>query len=47
MFKEILSILRRGDLLKQAVEEAEEMFSKAELMFRNAINMVMECKKPR
>ncbi len=46
MFKEILSILRKDDLLKQAVEETEEMFSKAEFMFKNAINMVMECKKP-
>ncbi len=46
MFKEILSILRKEDLLKQAVVETEEMFSKAELMFKNAMNMVMECKKP-
>ena len=46
MFKEILSILRRDDLLKQAMEEAGVMFSKAELMFRNAIKLVMECQKP-
>ena len=46
MFKEILSILRKGDLLKQATEEAGEMFSKAESMFKASINMVMECQKP-
>ena len=46
MFKEILSILRRDDLLKQAMDEAELMFSKAELMFRAAVNMVMESQKP-
>ena len=46
MFKEILSILRRDDLLKQAMDEAAEMFSKAETMFRAAVNMVMECQKP-
>ena len=46
MFKEILSILRKDDLLKQAVDQTAEMFSKAELMFKNAINMVMECQKP-
>lgn len=46
MLKEILSILRKNDLLKQAVEQADEMFSKAELMFKNAMNMIMECKKP-
>ena len=46
MFREILSILRRDDLLKQAMEEAAEMFSKAELMFRAAMNMVMESQEP-
>jgi phosphate uptake regulator len=46
MFREILSILRRGDLLKQAMDEAMVMFSKAESMFRAALDMVMECKKP-
>jgi len=46
MLKEILSILRKEDLLKQAVAQAEEMFAKSELMFKNAMNMIMECKKP-
>jgi phosphate transport system protein len=46
MFREILAILRRADLLKQAMEEAEEMLSKAELMFRTAMDMIMERKKP-
>jgi phosphate transport system protein len=46
MFREILAILRRADLLKQAMEEAEEMLSKAELMFRAAMDMTMERKKP-
>jgi phosphate transport system protein len=46
MFREILAILRKADLLKQATEEIEEMFSKAELMFRTSIDAVMECKTP-
>jgi phosphate transport system protein len=46
MFREILAILRREDLLKQAMEEAEEMLSKAELMFRTAMDMIMECRRP-
>jgi phosphate transport system protein len=46
MFKEILAILRRADLLKQAMEEIEEMFSRAEMMFRTAIDAIMECKTP-
>ncbi len=46
MFREILSILRKGDLLKQATDEAAEMFSKAESMFIAAVDMIMECKKP-
>ena len=46
MFKEILAILRKADLLKQAMEKAEEMLSKAELMFRTAMDTIMECKKP-
>jgi len=46
MFKEILSVLRKDDLLTQALNETEEMFSKAELMFKAAVNMIMECKKP-
>ena len=46
MFKEILSVLRKEDLLKQAMGKVEEMLSKAELMFRTAIDMVMECRSP-
>ncbi len=46
MFKEILSILRREDLLKQATDKADEMFSKAEAMFKAAMKMVMEGKEP-
>jgi len=45
MFRQILAILRRADLLKQAMEEAEEMLSKAELMFRTAMDVIMESKK--
>jgi phosphate uptake regulator len=46
MFKEILSILRKQDLLKQAMEQVDEMLSKAESMFKEAMNVVMECQKP-
>jgi len=46
MFKEILSVLRKEDLLKQATQETEEMLLRAELMFRTAVNMIMECQKP-
>lgn len=46
MFREILAILRKEDLLKQATAQANEMFSKAELMFKAAVDMIMECKKP-
>jgi len=46
MFKEILSILRKEDLLKQAMDKTEEMFSKAEMMFKTAIKVVMEGQKP-
>lgn len=46
MFKEILSILRREDLLKQAMEIADKMLSNTEIMFKSAMDMVMECKKP-
>ena len=46
MFKEILSILRREDLLKQAMEEADKMLANTEIMFKTAMDMVMECKKP-
>jgi phosphate uptake regulator len=42
MFREILSILRREDLLKQAMQEAQEMLSKAELMFRASVCRLME-----
>ena len=46
MFKEILSILRKEDLLKQAMDEAQEMLSKAELMFRSAMCRLMEHREP-
>lgn len=46
MFREILAILRREGLLKQATEETEEMLSKVEIMFRSAMDMVMERKAP-
>ena len=46
MFKHILAILRKEDLLKQSMEKAGEMLSKSELMFRAAVDMVMESKKP-
>jgi len=46
MFKEILSILRRADLLRQAMVEAQEMLSKAEAMFKMAMYRVMERKEP-
>lgn len=46
MFKEILSILRKEDLLKQATEEADKMLSNTEIMFKTAMDMVMECKRP-
>ena len=43
MLKEILSILRKEDLLKQAVAQAEEMFTKSELMFKNARDVLAAC----
>lgn len=46
MFREILSILRRADLLRQAMEEAQEMLSKAEMMFKAAMYRVMERREP-
>ena len=46
MFKEILSILRKEDLLKQAMKEVEVMLSKVEVMFRTAVDRVMEGKEP-
>lgn len=46
MFKEILKVLRKEDLLEQAMEEAQEMLSKAEVMFKAAVHRVMECKEP-
>jgi len=46
MFKEIFSVLRKEDLLKQALDQAYEMFSKSEMMFKVAIDMIMQHKKP-
>lgn len=46
MFRTILAILRRGDLLKQATDKSEEMLSKAEILFKSAIGMIMDSKKP-
>ena len=46
MFREILAVLRKENLLKQAMAKTDEMFSKSELMFEAAVDMVMECKKP-
>jgi len=46
MFKEILSVLRKSDLLQQSLKEASEMLSDTEIMFRAAMGMVMECKAP-
>ena len=46
MFREILKVLRREDLLEQAMEEAQEMLSKVEVMFKAAVYRVMECKEP-
>lgn len=46
MFKEILAILRKEDLLKQSMEEVEEMLSMVESMFRSAMEMVINCKSP-
>jgi phosphate uptake regulator len=46
MFKEILTILRKEDLLTQAMKDVEEMLAKSELMFKAAIDTIIECKKP-
>lgn len=46
MFREILNILRKGDLLNQAMEEAEEMLCKSELLFKTAVSKIMEGKEP-
>lgn len=45
MFKEILSILRREDLLTQAMKEVGEILAISELMFRAAIDTIIECKE--
>lgn len=45
MLKEILAILRREDLLTQAMKEVGEMLAISELMFRSAIDTVIECKE--
>jgi len=45
MLKEILDLFRKEDLLKQATEEANEMLSKAEFVFRAAMEIVMYCKE--
>jgi len=47
MFKEILSILRKDDLLKQAMQQAHEMLSKSEAMFKAAMFRLMELKQPK
>jgi len=46
MFKEILGILRKDDLLKQAMQEAQEMLAKSEAMFKAAMCRLMELKQP-
>ena len=46
MFREILSVLRKEDLLKQAMEDAQEMLSKAKLVFSAAIYRLTERKEP-
>jgi len=45
MFKEILALLRKEDLLKQAMEETYEMLSRSEFIFRSAMDMVIDCKE--
>jgi len=46
MFKEILSVLKKEDLLKQAMQEAQEMLAKSEAMFKAAMYKLMELKQP-
>jgi phosphate transport system protein len=46
MFRNILSILRRENLLKQATDEFEEMLSKAEALFKTAVDLIMDGKSP-
>lgn len=46
MFREILGILRKEDLLKQAMQEAQKMLSKSESMFKAAMCRLMELKEP-
>jgi len=43
---QILAVLRREGLLQQAMKEVEEMLSRCELMFRSAVDMIMEYKDP-
>ncbi|MGB9595064.1 MAG: PhoU domain-containing protein [Candidatus Poribacteria bacterium] len=45
MLKEILNILRREDLLTQTMKEVGEMLAISELMFRSAIDTIVECKE--
>ena len=45
MLKEILDLFRKEDLLKQAIYEANEMLSKAEFIFKAAMEIVICCKE--
>ncbi|HGJ67358.1 TPA: hypothetical protein ENS27_18505 [bacterium] len=45
MLKEILELFKKEDLLKQAMDEANEMFNKAEFIFKAAMEMVTSCKE--
>lgn len=46
MFRTILSILKREDLLKQATDKSEEMLLMAEALFRASMGLIMNGKKP-
>jgi len=46
MFKTILSILKRENLLKQATDESQKMLLKAETLFRTATDLIMDGKSP-
>ena len=45
MFKEILALLRKEDLLKQAMAETDEMLTKSEFIFKAAMEIVMYAKE--
>lgn len=47
MFKNLLTLLRKGDLVDQAIEEADRMFNNAHKLFREVIDVLKERRQPK